>query len=28
VRMTTEGRVEWSHGCRAELFTRAASVER
>lgn len=28
VRMTTEGRVEWSPGCRAELFTRAASVER
>lgn len=27
VRMTTDGRVEWSPGCRAELFTRAASVE-
>ena len=28
VRMTTEGRVEWSPGCRAELFSREASVER
>lgn len=28
VRMTTAGTVEWSPGCRAELFTRAASVER
>jgi thiamine biosynthesis lipoprotein len=28
VRMTTTGTVEWSPGCRAELFTRAASVER
>lgn len=28
VRMTTDGRVEWSPGCRADLFTRAASVER
>ncbi|WP_169581194.1 MULTISPECIES: FAD:protein FMN transferase [Microbacterium] len=27
VRMTTDGRVEWSPGCRAELFTQAASVE-
>ena len=28
VRMTTDGRVEWSPGCRADLFTRTASVER
>ncbi|MGN8551061.1 UNVERIFIED_CONTAM: FAD:protein FMN transferase [Microbacterium sp. SLM126] len=28
VRMTTDGRVDWSPGCRADLFTRAASVER
>ena len=28
VRMTTDGRVEWSPGCRAELFVRTASVER
>ncbi|MHC2999429.1 FAD:protein FMN transferase [Microbacterium sp. HJ5] len=28
VRMTTDGRVEWSPGCGAELFTREASVER
>lgn len=28
VRMTTAGTVEWSPGCRADLFTRAASVER
>lgn len=28
VRMTTAGTVEWSPGCRAELFTRTASVER
>lgn len=28
VRMTTAGAVEWSPGCRAELFTRTASVER
>lgn len=28
VRMTTDGRAEWSPGCRADLFTRAASVER
>ena len=28
VRMTTDGRVEWSPGCRAELFVRAGSVER
>lgn len=28
VRMTTDGRVDWSPGCRAELFTRTASVER
>jgi thiamine biosynthesis lipoprotein len=28
VRMTTAGAVEWSPGCRADLFTRAASVER
>ena len=27
VRMTTDGRVEWSPGSRAELFTRTASVE-
>lgn len=27
VRLTTDGRVEWSPGCRAELFTRTASVE-
>lgn len=27
VRMTTAGTVEWSPGCRAELFTREASVE-
>lgn len=27
VRMTTDGRVEWSPGCRADLFTREASVE-
>ena len=27
VRMTTDGRVEWSPGCRAELFVRATSVE-
>ncbi|KQZ83348.1 hypothetical protein ASD56_13715 [Microbacterium sp. Root166] len=27
VRMTTDGRVEWSPGCRADLFTRPASVE-
>ncbi|MFE7844380.1 FAD:protein FMN transferase [Microbacterium sp. NPDC057407] len=26
VRMTTDGRVEWSPGCSAELFTRPASV--
>ncbi|WP_396641755.1 FAD:protein FMN transferase [Microbacterium sp.] len=26
VRMLTNGRVEWSHGCSAELFTRTASV--
>jgi thiamine biosynthesis lipoprotein len=28
VRMTTDGRVEWSPGCRAELFVGADSVER
>ena len=28
VRMTTDGAVEWSPGCRAELFVRTASVER
>ncbi|WP_164861546.1 FAD:protein FMN transferase, partial [Microbacterium sp. CPCC 204701] len=28
VRMTTDGRVEWSSGCRAELFVRGVSVER
>jgi len=28
VRMTTDGRVEWSPGCRADLFVRADSVER
>ncbi len=28
VRMTTDGRVEWSPGCRAELFVRTGSVER
>ncbi|WP_137843932.1 FAD:protein FMN transferase [Microbacterium sp. 2FI] len=28
VRMFTDGSVEWSHGCRAELFTRTASVGR
>lgn len=28
VRMTTDGRVEWSPGCGADLFTREASVER
>ena len=28
VRMTTDGRVEWSPGCRAELFLRTDSVER
>jgi thiamine biosynthesis lipoprotein len=28
VRMTTDGRVEWSPGCRAELFVRTTSVER
>jgi thiamine biosynthesis lipoprotein len=28
VRMFTDGRVDWSPGCRAELFTRAASVGR
>ena len=28
VRMTTDGRVEWSPGCRADLFTGQASVER
>ena len=27
VRMTTDGRIEWSPGCRAELFVRADSVE-
>ncbi|MET0302660.1 MAG: FAD:protein FMN transferase, partial [Microbacteriaceae bacterium] len=27
VRMTTDGRVEWSPGCRAELFTARTSVE-
>ncbi len=27
VRMTTDGRVEWSPGCRADLFTGPASVE-
>lgn len=27
VRMTTDGRVDWSPGCRADLFTRPASVE-
>lgn len=27
VRMTTDGRVEWSPHCSAELFTRTASVE-
>jgi len=27
VRMTTDGRVEWSPGCRAELFVGADSVE-
>jgi FAD:protein FMN transferase len=27
VRMTTDGRVEWSPGSRAELFTRPATVE-
>lgn len=27
VRMTTDGRVEWSPGCRAELFLRADSVD-
>ena len=27
VRMATDGRVEWSPGSRAELFTRPASVE-
>lgn len=26
VRMLTTGRVEWSHGCSAELFTRTSSV--
>ena len=26
VRMLTDGRVEWSHGCSAELFARKASV--
>ena len=28
VRMATDGRVEWSPGCGADLFTREASVER
>ena len=28
VRMTTDGAVEWSPGCRAELFVRTTSVER
>jgi thiamine biosynthesis lipoprotein len=28
VRMTTDGRVEWSPGCRADVFVRADSVER
>jgi thiamine biosynthesis lipoprotein len=28
VRMTTDGRVEWSPGCPAELFIRTDSVER
>ena len=28
VRMTTDGKVEWSPGCRAELFVRTGSVER
>ncbi|WP_127475859.1 FAD:protein FMN transferase [Microbacterium sulfonylureivorans] len=28
VRMTTDGRVDWSPGCRADLFRREASVER
>ena len=28
VRMTTDGRVEWSPGCRADLFGRETSVER
>ena len=27
VRMTTDGRVEWSPGCRADLFVRAGSVQ-
>jgi len=27
VRMTTDGRVEWSPGCRAELFVRTSNVE-
>jgi thiamine biosynthesis lipoprotein len=27
VRMTTDGAVQWSPGCRADLFVRAASVE-
>lgn len=27
VRMTTDGRIEWSPGCRAELFVRPDSVE-
>ena len=27
VRMTTDGRVEWSPGCEADLFVRAASVD-
>ncbi|MFG6491409.1 FAD:protein FMN transferase [Microbacterium sp. P03] len=27
VRMYTDGRVEWSPGCRAELFSRTANVE-
>lgn len=28
VRMTTDGRVEWSPGCRADLFVRTDNVER
>ena len=27
VRMATDGRVEWSPGCRADLFTRETSVD-
>jgi thiamine biosynthesis lipoprotein len=27
VRMTTDGRLEWSPGCRAELFLPTGSVE-